>query len=95
MVGIKFDECESSIGLHSDFDDIAVSLEEWDKVGLSRIRNKVPDVDRGVEFGCLSADGLVGLRWSGDVGWLRWDRGIGSADTLIRPEVLGWHRRHG
>ena len=34
LVRVEFDECESSIGLHTDFDDVSESLKQRDQVGL-------------------------------------------------------------
>ena len=65
MVTVEFDKCESSIGLHPDFDNITITLEKRDQVGLTDIRDEIADVDCCVEFRSLGGDDIVRESW----GW--------------------------
>jgi hypothetical protein len=69
LVCIKFDESETPIGLHADLDDVPVSLEQRDKVGLCGVRDEVSNVDGRVKCARLVGDGLEIERTSLEVGW--------------------------
>lgn len=45
MMTIEFNKCETSIGLHSNFDNITITLEQRDQVCLTDIRNEISNVD--------------------------------------------------
>lgn len=59
LVRVKLDKGKAPVGLHADFNDIAIALEKRNEVGLSGVRNKVADIDRSVEFGCLRSNSLI------------------------------------
>ena len=59
LMRVQFHESEPSIGLHTDFDDVAVALKERDEVCLRGIRDEVADVNGSVEIGCLRCDTFV------------------------------------
>ena len=85
LVCVEFDESETSVGLHTDLDDISVSLEKRDEVGLSGIWDKVADVDGRVESTGLVGDGLEIERTTLEVGWC-WctsETGTGSAGLCL------------
>lgn len=67
MVTVEFDKCESSIGLHPDFDNITITLEKRDQVGLTDIRDEIANVNCRVEFRSLSGDDIVRESWGGRV----------------------------
>lgn len=69
LVRVEFDESETPIGLHTDLDDVPVSLEQRDEVGLGRVRDEVSDVDGRVKCTGLVSDGLEVERPSLEVGW--------------------------
>jgi hypothetical protein len=59
MMTVEFNKCESPVCLHPDFDNIAVTLEQGDQVGLTDIGDQIANIDRRVVFGGLSGDGFV------------------------------------
>jgi hypothetical protein len=59
VVTVEFNKCESSIGLHSNFDNITIALEKRDQVGLTDIRDEITNVDCRVEFGGLGGYDIV------------------------------------
>lgn len=59
VMTVEFNKCESSIGLHPNFDNITVTLEKRDQVGLTDIRDEITNVDCRVEFGGLSGYDIV------------------------------------
>lgn len=65
VVTIEFDKCESSIGLHSNLDNVTITLEKRDQVGLADVWDKITDVYCRVELGSLSSDDIVRQSW----GW--------------------------
>ena len=65
MVTVEFDKCESSIGLHPDFDNITITLEKRDQVGLTDIRDEIANVDCRIKFRSLGGDDIVRKSW----GW--------------------------
>ena len=59
MVTVEFNKCEPSIGLHPDFDNITITLEKRDQVGLADIGDEIANVDCRVEFGSLGGYDIV------------------------------------
>ena len=71
LMCIKLDKGESPVGLHTNLDDVPVSLKEGDKIGLGGIGDEVANVNGSIEVWCLSCDGLVrhgGGCWGGIAG---------------------------
>ena len=89
LVRVQFDESEAPIGLHADLDDVPVSLEQRDEVGLGRVRDEVSDVDGRVECTGLASDGLEVEGTSLEVGWRgctsETDSGSTSLGLLVGP----------
>jgi hypothetical protein len=65
MVTVELDKCESSIGLHPNFDNITITLEKRNQIGLTDIGDEIANVDCRVEFGGLSGYDIVRESW----GW--------------------------
>lgn len=59
LMGVKFDEGKSTVGLHADFRKIANGLEKRDKVRLGAVGNQVSNINRRIVCGCLLDDGFV------------------------------------
>lgn len=58
LVRVELDESEPAVGLETDFDDVAETLEEGDQVGLGDEGDEVADVDGRVGCRGLGHDRL-------------------------------------
>lgn len=58
LVGVELDKRKASVGLHADFNNIAIALEKRNEIGLSGVGNEVADIDSSVELGCLGSNSL-------------------------------------
>jgi hypothetical protein len=107
-MAVELYECESSVCLHPDFDDITVALEQGDQVGLVDIGDQVANVDCRVVFRGLGGDDLIREDWGGRIGCGGRLRHGGSGDTGWTHHVgstlvggrhgwlghVGWLRSH-
>lgn len=62
LVSVELDESETTIGLHTNFGEIADGLEERNKIRLGTIGNEIANVDSRVVRSSLGDDRLVGQR---------------------------------
>lgn len=59
LVSVELDERKTTVGLHANFGEVADGLEEGDEVRLGAVRDKIADVNGGVEGRGLLDHGLV------------------------------------
>jgi hypothetical protein len=59
LVCVKLDKSEATVGLHSNFREIADRLEQRYKVRLGSVRREIPDVNSAIVGGSLLNNRLV------------------------------------